>query len=328
MTSEINRNAAQGCNVLVARGAYDDFESFEAAARHWNLDFRQLDRGPFRARIELVCTEKVQILRVCLNRLLLQRGGSPPGMRTFALPDLQSTVIDWCRRDLSPATIATFGDGGAFEAVSRPGFDVCTISIDNDHLVRAAQAVGVFGSLENLGPHEVVLTGDRTSLDRLRSLAGRLLQRSRNPGADADEALARVLEHDIPALVLQIVSAQRGSVAVPLDRMRDRALRRAQAFIDSYGTQPLSLAELCHMSGASERTLRYAFIDRFGVTPKTFLMAHRLNGARRDLRAAEPTRSIADIADDWGFWHMGQFAADYRQFFGELPSQALGAAVG
>jgi transcriptional regulator GlxA family with amidase domain len=30
---------------------------------------------------------------------------------------------------------------------------------------------------------------------------------------------------------------------------------------------------------------------------------------------------IADAANAWGFWHMGQFAKDYRTLFGELPSQ-------
>lgn len=31
----------------------------------------------------------------------------------------------------------------------------------------------------------------------------------------------------------------------------------------------------------------------------------------------------ADVANNWGFWHMGRFAADYRKFFGELPSETL-----
>ena len=32
---------------------------------------------------------------------------------------------------------------------------------------------------------------------------------------------------------------------------------------------------------------------------------------------------ILNIANDWGFWHMGQFAADYKSLFGELPSETL-----
>ena len=39
------------------------------------------------------------------------------------------------------------------------------------------------------------------------------------------------------------------------------------------------------------------------------------------------TYSVADAANEWGFWHMGQFAKDYRRMFGELPSETLNGAL-
>ena len=36
-----------------------------------------------------------------------------------------------------------------------------------------------------------------------------------------------------------------------------------------------------------------------------------------------PMVNVVDIANAWGFWHSGQFAADYKQLFGELPSTTL-----
>jgi AraC family ethanolamine operon transcriptional activator len=33
--------------------------------------------------------------------------------------------------------------------------------------------------------------------------------------------------------------------------------------------------------------------------------------------------SIIELAGIHGFWHMGQFAADYRRIYGELPSATL-----
>ena len=44
---------------------------------------------------------------------------------------------------------------------------------------------------------------------------------------------------------------------------------------------------------------------------------------RRDLRACSQGETITDIAKRWGFWHMGQFAADYKKQFGELPSETV-----
>ena len=86
----------------------------------------------------------------------------------------------------------------------------------------------------------------------------------------------------------------------------------------------MKVEDICRASGVSERTLEYAFDERYGMGPKRFLNAYRLFSVRRDLRVADPdTTTVADIANRWGFWHMGQFAADYRQQFEELPSQTL-----
>jgi AraC-like DNA-binding protein len=84
------------------------------------------------------------------------------------------------------------------------------------------------------------------------------------------------------------------------------------------------VGDLCRETGASERTLEYAFREHFGVTPKAYLQAVRLHQVRGELRAANPAFArVSDVANRWGFWHMGQFAADYRKMFGELPSQTL-----
>ena len=67
-------------------------------------------------------------------------------------------------------------------------------------------------------------------------------------------------------------------------------------------------------------TMERAFKEHFGVSPKRYLVLSRLSGARRDLIVAADQRSITRIANEWGFWHMGKFAADYRKMFGQSPS--------
>jgi AraC family transcriptional regulator, ethanolamine operon transcriptional activator len=50
----------------------------------------------------------------------------------------------------------------------------------------------------------------------------------------------------------------------------------------------------------------------------------RLNAVRQELKAAAAgTAAVWEVAQRWGFWHSGEFAADYRRLFGELPSQTL-----
>jgi len=93
------------------------------------------------------------------------------------------------------------------------------------------------------------------------------------------------------------------------------------AYIADHGHAPLTVGEISAAIGANERTLRRAFLDRFGVPPKSYLTMVRLHGARRDLRRRAPGTAVIDVANRWGFWHMGDFARNYRRVFGELPSE-------
>jgi AraC family ethanolamine operon transcriptional activator len=112
-------------------------------------------------------------------------------------------------------------------------------------------------------------------------------------------------------------------------RARDRVLNHALAYIDRHDREPLTVFELTQVTRASERTLQYAFRERFGISPKSYLRTRRLNGAHKELRRANPSKvRVSDAARQWGFEHMSQFAADYRRQFGELPSETLEGSGG
>jgi len=101
------------------------------------------------------------------------------------------------------------------------------------------------------------------------------------------------------------------------------ALVRARAYIEEHVRENVLVLDLCREARVSLRTLEYAFLDHYGIGPKTYLVTRRLHGARRALCKSDPRVGITDVANSWGFWHMGQFAVDYRRQFGELPSETL-----
>ncbi len=60
-----------------------------------------------------------------------------------------------------------------------------------------------------------------------------------------------------------------------------------------------------------------------------YIRIFRLNRVRYELGTAFPAAGkVSDIANRFGFWHMGQFAKDYKYFFGELPSATLKKSCG
>jgi AraC family ethanolamine operon transcriptional activator len=64
-------------------------------------------------------------------------------------------------------------------------------------------------------------------------------------------------------------------------------------------------------------------------TPGSYLRAIRLNGVRRNLVSTQggAPGTVQSVVADWGFWHLSQFATDYRKLFGKRPSESLREAL-
>jgi len=107
-------------------------------------------------------------------------------------------------------------------------------------------------------------------------------------------------------------------------RRRDLAIDRVIEYIRSTRDSTSELAQLCRIASVSERTLQYAFKERYGITPNVFVNKWKLNSVRRLLLQADPAETtLSDIASRLGFLHQGQFASDDRRLFAELPSKTL-----
>jgi transcriptional regulator GlxA family with amidase domain len=60
------------------------------------------------------------------------------------------------------------------------------------------------------------------------------------------------------------------------------------------------------------------------TTPMAHLRAIRLELARNELiNAGRQGLSVAAVANAFGFGHLGRFAYDYKERFGESPSETL-----
>jgi AraC-like DNA-binding protein len=107
------------------------------------------------------------------------------------------------------------------------------------------------------------------------------------------------------------------------DRAAPACLRRALDFMDQHAGEPLTLARIAAAASCSARTLHRVFQQARGTTPLQQLKQIRLARVRQDLLAAQSPGSVTEIALRWGFVHLGQFSVDYRQAFGEKPSETL-----
>jgi AraC-like DNA-binding protein len=101
-------------------------------------------------------------------------------------------------------------------------------------------------------------------------------------------------------------------------------LRLAREFIRESTRAPVQLDELCAQLGMSRRGVELMFSKSLGIGPGAFIRQQRLHGVRRELLAGNPeTWTVKRLAIEWGFLHMGHFSRNYRELFGETPSETL-----
>ena len=160
------------------------------------------------------------------------------------------------------------------------------------------------------------------NLSVIRFLIRKMLSAVEEPETLESSALLDY-EDELFGKILSILSnSQPGQKASYLSRKK--AIRKINAFLAEHPKELLRVSSLCTISGVSERTLQYAFLEQYGVSPKKYLNNYRLNCVRRELWKSDPDLTkVNDVAGNWEFWHMGQFASDYRKLFGELPSDTL-----
>jgi AraC family transcriptional regulator, ethanolamine operon transcriptional activator len=300
---------------------FKDFEDFTDTVRNWNLEFRQLDRGQFQGDLFQAGIGAVHFGYTELNRHLDQYGGCPKGMRTLVVPAAADQSFRSRGQEITGNKIAIFPKSGELDGVSTSGFKVFTISIPEELLITASQGREESYLKILMNGVEVVEVTDN-AMFLLRDYLGHLHQElSSDPSLLHMPGFSIELGSELPQrLLTALASSQDVTTSIP-SRRRDQALKKSLAYIEEFNNKPLQVIDLCKATEVSVRTLRYAFVEHFGISPKAYLLRYRLNKVRNTLRSANPSiTKIGDIASQWGFWHMGQFAADYRNLFGELPS--------
>ena len=300
-----------------------DADELQEVAQLWNLDFRPMARSLSNSELLQTVDATAALGYARIAPRVEQRGSSPAGMRTFALLGRRSPDTVWCGSRIDRHTLMSFDSGGDFESSTQAGFEVHTLSVDVDHLENLASKEGWERHLAiGAAARAIPLAADLANGLRgvFESATSSI---ARDSSVVASPVIRECLEVELSTALLRATIPQHERVLSPDESSRERVLRRALEFIGTDAKRAPRISDVCAFAGCSERTLRYAFRHRFGMSPKAYLQAMRLNGVRRRLRHSPGATQIADAANRWGFWHMGQFAADYRRLFGELPSETV-----
>jgi AraC family transcriptional regulator, ethanolamine operon transcriptional activator len=168
----------------------------------------------------------------------------------------------------------------------------------------------------------------RQRIMRFRSVVGQLEAIVGGEPTVLESAVAqRATGQKLLREVRNLLAAAPNTVELTLGRHmvpRRQIIRMAMDFVEQHDRECLSVEQLATAAGVSERTLRDAFLKYFGVPPVQYLNRRSLHQIRKTLLGADPSAAtVTEIATQFGVWHFGRMARDYRLLFGELPSETL-----
>ncbi|WP_317033530.1 helix-turn-helix transcriptional regulator [Nodosilinea sp. E11] len=304
---------------------FNDVDHFGEVLAASGLQLTQLSQGAFQGHLaSWAVSPGLNVTRQQASQSLQVISDQRPDHLVFVLP-LKTPSLPAFARDRPLVANAIFGfdiERPIHLITSPTGQDQCQIDVSKalfQHYATLAHRYDLDKAFFQL--NMVVPTIDRFS--PLCAYLHQLFQ----AGADRvwchTPKATTLLEQDLMPLLIDALPPPNQADA-PRPYRRAALVAAAKAYIMVHLDQPLTLAEICQAVYASERSLHYGFQEMLGMGPMAFVKVQRLHGIRRALLYADPKpETVAHIAHQWGFFSLGHFSRNYKQLFGESPSQTL-----
>ncbi len=311
--------------MLMMTRQFDDIDTFTKAIQPLHIVANQLSPGRFIGNINFAAFDSIKFYHSTYNQSLRVKGAKSPSEIIFAisLPDDQTQM-------LSHGVSIQTGDIFGFD----PNRETDLITQKDPHIVFTAVSLSVFQSLAeqmgyyNLGQNffrQNFIRFNPAQLKPLRVYYHQIIQVLSQQESLLNKFPSPSLIQDdfLPLLINTVGETTRQKSKRVKTLRRYPIIKKAEDIFQSYSDQPLTLKQLCDELGTSSSALAYGFQDIFGISPMAYLKIQRLNGVHRALKSANPTKTVMQIAHQWGFWNAAHFSQDYKKMFGQLPSKTL-----
>jgi AraC family ethanolamine operon transcriptional activator len=297
-----------------------DFDHFQSIEKLGEARSIPLDCRGFAASFAAVTLKSCAIyLQQTFPRILQTQYCSEGAIVGFTMDDASSVIFNGL-------------DGRALSVLLVRGRAVCEIVEPQANLIAFVN----FNSVENRGwPGEhdraQLIAAEPARFEALRAVIRDVLTLASHspdilirPGMieSAEESILQAVDH-----ALHPASPAFEGKGANLSHYLS-LVRRFDELLASNPGRTLYSADVAKQLGVSVRTLHNAMVAIRGMSMHRYTRLRRLWNVRQQLVQGCQPQSIKAIALVNGFWHLGEFAAQYRELFGETPQQTLAAARG
>ena len=282
----------------------------------WSQEYEQYGEGRFYGRIDELHLPHMQVFKEYTSHALGQQCHVWPDSLWLGIPAARVP----CRINgysLQTQDIMCQPGDHDFELTTPDDFAIYSLVIRRDWLVNVAGESAL--ALLEADPQQVMRLEVSSKTRQAATFLMECLLKRQSAGFEVQ------VHQDILSLAINTILHEKTPLPerYPSYHHRRQVVAKIRDYANGSASAPISIDTLCDIAHVSQRTLHNSFVSILGISPMHFIRLNRLNHVRRRLCDPDSTSTVSQIANDWGFYHLGKFAQDYRHLFGERPSVTL-----
>ena len=310
---------------IYASRRFDDIdEMVQSFSSQWDLKFCQFEPIKCSSYLRQLTLSNIQITNALFSGKSLLTGGTPD-WRTFAFHKGKESSFLWRKKQISHNDLIIFPDTSELE-VAHKGSANNPYSISlSDSLISSFLSPSEIEGYTRLVTNHEILPLRSVTLEKLANVMDYYFRAcTKNPAFLGSQLFQHQLEGSIVKTLLPQLFSSDLTNTTHEQKKLSKQWQTIDKVLNNDTKSLLRVHELSDESGINQRTMVRLFHRRYGLPPKTYLKIMRLNKIRNALRKASPDHvTVAEIANQYEFFHIGQLAKDYNLLFNELPSTTL-----
>ncbi|EGD04936.1 AraC family transcriptional regulator [Burkholderia sp. TJI49] len=309
--------------MLFQSRSHEDVHDHGLAIAGWHQVYRQMTPGRFKGTVTQVLYDDFHFFRETTNRRVAQTGLAPRGRTSLAVPLSVPLAGTFQGQPVDGYALLALRAGEDFEFHTPEGMGLVGISAASDMVDERCEAE--FGAAGARKLRHVTRLSDTQGVALGARLSSLIDDAQRNPGCLEYAATRKMFRDAMLGMFLDALDQGIGVERRDITHATySDIVSRCEKHLRDRPEEPVTVLELCRALRCSRRTLQTSFQRVADVTPVGYLRTIRLNAVRRLLRTTSAQQlGVGEAAASWGFTHLGYFAREYRDLFGELPSQTL-----
>jgi AraC-like DNA-binding protein len=310
--------------VSIVHRTFSDPNSYAQTIRGAHTcDLTVSERGVFDAQLTIIDLDRVWLQRGRDNLARALHIGVEEARRSVVfLADPQAPPHIQSGKEFGADDVASFGQASShFQRTFGP-IDWAAMSLPAGCLEDAARTIAGRDIPDPSTSLWMKPFGEH--LNRLRDLHHAVDRMARFDEKALDHPeVQRALEHSLIVAMVACVTA-----GTDRDRgygwhRHQQVMRLFKEWLETNLGRAVYLPEICAALDVSAPTLRRCCEEHLGMSPMRYLRLRRMNLVRQQLQQRDSSTSVTAAAMNFGFWHLGRFAAEYHSLFGEMPSVTL-----